>query len=96
MAGFFAVSFGQSLTFPNISALISQAASRRNGKARCWASTWRATAWPVSAVPLYAGSVFEHVSIGAPFATAALVIAPALIMAGRGGAPYTNGAMTAP
>ena len=31
--------------------------------------------------PLYAGSVFEHVSIGAPFATAALVIAPALFMA---------------
>ena len=31
--------------------------------------------------PLYAGSVFEHVSIGAPFATAALLTAPALAMA---------------
>lgn len=80
MAGFFIVSFGQSLTFPNISALISQASPpERQGEmlglnqaSNCLARFGG---------PLYAGGVFEHIATGAPFATAALLIAPALFMA---------------
>ncbi|HZK99500.1 MAG TPA: MFS transporter [Caulobacteraceae bacterium] len=80
MAGFFTVSFGQSLTFPNIAALISQAAPpERQGEmlglnmaGNCLARVGG---------PIYAGAVFSGVSIGAPFATAAALIAPALVMA---------------
>jgi DHA1 family tetracycline resistance protein-like MFS transporter len=81
MAGFFAVSFGQSLTFPNIAALISQSAPpERQGE--MLGLNMAGNCLARFGGPLYAGSVFEHVSIGAPFATAALVIAPALLMAG--------------
>lgn len=80
MAGFFTVSFGQSLTFPNIAALISQAAPpERQGEmlglnmaGNCLARIGG---------PLYAGAVFAGVSIGAPFATAAMLVVPALVMA---------------
>ena len=80
MAGFFAVSFGQSLTFPNISALISQASPpERQGE--MLGINMAGNCLARFGGPLYAGGVFEHVSIGAPFATAALLIAPALFMA---------------
>ena len=80
MAGFFTVSFGQSLTFPNIAALISQSAPpERQGEmlglnmaGNCLARIGG---------PLYATQVFSSVSVGAPFATAAFLILPGLVMA---------------
>jgi MFS family permease len=82
IAGFFIVSFGQSLTFPNINALISQAAPPdRQGEmlglnmaGNCLARIGG---------PLYAGAVFTHVSIGAPFATAAILTVPAMFTAAQ-------------
>lgn len=79
MAGFFIVMVGQSLTFPNIVALISQAAPPdRQGEMLGLNMAGNCLARIVG--PLYAGAVFAHLSIGAPFATAALLIAPALVM----------------
>jgi MFS family permease len=80
IAGLFTVSFGQSLTFPNISALISQSAPpERQGEilglnmsSNCLARIGG---------PLWASAAFAHLSIGAPFATAAALIAPGLILA---------------
>jgi MFS family permease len=80
MAGFFTVSFGQSLTFPNIGALISQAAPpERQGEilglnmaGNCLARIGG---------PIYAGLAFTHISIAAPFATAAVLTVPAMAMA---------------
>jgi MFS family permease len=82
MAGFFAVSFGQSLTFPNISALISQSAPpQRQGEmlglnmaGNCLARV---------AGPVWSGEAFAHISIGAPFATAAVTGALAMVAAAR-------------
>ncbi len=80
MAGFFTVSFGQSLTFPNIAALISQAApADRQGEMLGLNMSGNCLARIGG--PLYAGAMFAKVSIGAPFATAALLVVPALIMA---------------
>jgi MFS transporter, DHA1 family, tetracycline resistance protein len=82
MAGFFIVSFGQSLTFPNIAALISQVApAGRQGE--MLGLNMAGNCLARFGGPLYASDVFEHVSIGAPFATAALLIAPALVMAAQ-------------
>ena len=80
MAGFFTVSFGQSLTFPNIAALISQSAPPdRQGEmlglnmaGNCLARIGG---------PLWATAAFAHLSIGAPFATAAVLIGPGLLLA---------------
>jgi MFS family permease len=80
MGGFFTVSFGQSLTFPNINALISQAApAERQGEmlglnmaGNCLARIGG---------PIYAGAAFAHLSIGAPFATGAILTLPAVLMA---------------
>jgi MFS family permease len=80
MAGLFTVAFGQSLTFPNISALISQATPpHRQGEilglnmaGNCLARIGG---------PLWATAAFAHISIGAPFATGAALIAPGLILA---------------
>jgi MFS family permease len=82
MAGFFIVSFGQSLTFPNINALISQAApAERQGEmlglnmaGNCLARVGG---------PILAGAAFAHLSTGAPFAAAAALTVPALFMATR-------------
>ena len=82
IAGFYLVSFGQSLTFPNINALISQASPpERQGEmlglnmaGACLARIFG---------PLYAGAVFTHVSIAAPFATAAALTVPAMITAAQ-------------
>jgi MFS family permease len=80
MAGLFVVVFGQSLTFPNISALISQAtAPERQGEvlglnmsANCLARI---------AGPIWASAAFARVSIEAPFATAAALIVPGFVLA---------------
>jgi MFS family permease len=82
MAGLITVVFGQSLTFPNISALISQAtAPERQGEvlglnmsANCLARIGG---------PIWASAAFAHISIGAPFVTAAALIAPGLFLAGQ-------------
>jgi MFS family permease len=82
IAGFYVVSFGQSLTFPNINALISQASPpERQGEmlglnmaGNCLARIGG---------PLYAGAVFTHVSIAAPFATAAALAVPAMFTASQ-------------
>nr|MDQ2861687.1 MFS transporter [Pseudomonadota bacterium] len=80
MAGFFTVSLGQSLTFPNIAALISQAApAGRQGE--MLGLNMAGNCLARFGGPLYAAGVFERVSIGAPFATAALLVVPALFMA---------------
>ncbi|HEY5072597.1 MAG TPA: MFS transporter [Caulobacteraceae bacterium] len=80
MAGFFTVSFGQSLTFPNIAALISQAAPPdRQGEMLGLNMSGNCLARIGG--PLYAGAVFAGVSMGAPFATAVVLVAPALFMA---------------
>ncbi len=80
MAGLFTVAFGQSLTFPNISALISQATPpERQGEvlglnmsSNCLARIGG---------PIWASAAFAHISTGAPFATAAGLIAPGLVLA---------------
>jgi MFS family permease len=80
MGGFFTVSFGQSLTFPNINALISQAApAERQGEmlglnmaGNCLARIGG---------PILAGAAFSHLSIGAPFAAGAMLTVPAMLMA---------------
>jgi MFS family permease len=82
MAGFFTVSFGQSLTFPNIGALISQSAEpHRQGEmlglnmaGNCLARV---------AGPLWSGEAFSHLSIAAPFATAAITGVLAMVAAVR-------------
>jgi DHA1 family tetracycline resistance protein-like MFS transporter len=82
MVGLFTTVVGQSLTFPNISALISQATSpERQGEvlglnmsANCLARIGG---------PMWASAAFAHVSIGAPFAAAAALIAPGLLLAGQ-------------
>jgi MFS family permease len=82
IAGLFVVVFGQSLTFPNISALISQATPpERQGEilglnmsANCLARIGG---------PIWASAAFAHISIGAPFAAAAALIAPGMILAGQ-------------
>ena len=82
MAGFFIVAFGQSLTFPNIAALISQV-SPAGRQGEMLGLNMAGNCLARFGGPLYASSVFEHVSIGAPFATAALLILPALVMAAQ-------------
>jgi MFS family permease len=82
IAGLFTTVFGQSLTFPNISALISQATPpERQGEvlglnmsSNCLARIGG---------PIWAAAAFAHISIGAPFATAAALIVPGLILAGQ-------------
>jgi len=82
MAGLFTVALGQSLTFPNIAALISQAApAGRQGE--MLGLNMAGNCLARFGGPLYAAAAFQHVSIGAPFATAALLIAPALYFAVR-------------
>jgi MFS transporter, DHA1 family, tetracycline resistance protein len=80
IAGLFTVSFGQSLTFPNISALISQAAPpERQGEILGLNMSCNCLARIGG--PIWASAAFAHLSIGAPFATAAALIAPGLILA---------------
>jgi MFS family permease len=80
MAGFFTVSVGQSLTFPNIAALISRA-SPADRQGEMLGLNMAGNCLARIGGPLFAGAVFSDVSIGAPFATAALLVIPALVMA---------------
>jgi MFS family permease len=80
MAGLFTVAFGQSLTFPNISALISQSAPpERQGEVLGLNMAGNCLARIGG--PIWATAAFAHISIGAPFATGAALIVPGLIMA---------------
>jgi MFS transporter, DHA1 family, tetracycline resistance protein len=82
IAGFFIVSFGQSLTFPNINALISQA-SPPDRQGEMLGLNMAGNCLARIGGPLYAGAVFTHVSIGAPFATAAALTVPAMFTAAQ-------------
>lgn len=77
MAGFLFVCFGQSICFPNVSALISRAAPPdRQGEMLSVNTSGMALARIVG--PVIAGQAFSMVAAGAPFAISALLIAPAL------------------
>lgn len=80
MAGFFTVSFGQCLTFPNISALISQAAPPdRQGEVL--GLNMSANCLARMGGPIWASTAFANISIAAPFATGAALMAPGLVLA---------------
>jgi MFS family permease len=82
MAGFFTVSFGQSLTFPNIAALISQnAPPQRQGEMLGLNMSGNCLARIGG--PIWATAAFAHIWIGAPFATAAALVVPGLVMAAQ-------------
>jgi DHA1 family tetracycline resistance protein-like MFS transporter len=81
MAGFLLVCFGQSICFPNVSSLISQAAPpHRQGEMLGLNMSGMALARIVG--PVVAGQAFSLVQPGAPFALSALLILPALWFAG--------------
>jgi len=78
--GFAFVCFGQSICFPNISALISQAAPPdRQGEMLGLNMSGMALARIGG--PVVAGQLFSLVAPGAPFAFSALLILPALVFA---------------
>ncbi len=80
IAGLFTVAFGQSITFPNISALISQSApADRQGEVLGLNMAGNCLARIGG--PIWASAAFAHLSIGAPFATAAALIAPGWLLA---------------
>ena len=80
IAGLFTVAFGQSLTFPNIAALISQAApADRQGEVLGLNMAGNCLARIGG--PIWATAAFAHISIGAPFATGAALIVPGLVLA---------------
>lgn len=80
MLGFAFVCVGQSITFPNLSALISQAAPPdRQGEMLGIGMASNALARIGG--PLYAGPMFSLVDPGAPFALTAILIVPAVFIA---------------
>ncbi|MFN3856440.1 MAG: MFS transporter [Caulobacter sp.] len=80
--GMATVAFGQSLAFPNISAIISRAVSPdRQGEMLGLNSAAGALARIVG--PLAAAPLFTKVSPGAPFVVAGLLCLPAMFMAWR-------------
>jgi MFS transporter, DHA1 family, tetracycline resistance protein len=77
VVGFLFVCFGQSICFPNASALISRAAPPdRQGEMLSLNTTGMALARIVG--PVAAGQAFSLIQPGAPFALSALLILPAL------------------
>jgi len=77
MLGFLFVCFGQSICFPNVSALISRAAPPdRQGEMLGLNTSGMALARIVG--PVMAGQAFSLIQPGAPFALSALLILPAL------------------
>lgn len=77
MAGFLFVCFGQSICFPNVSALISRAAPPdRQGEMLSVNTSGMALGRIVG--PVMAGQAFSLIQPGAPFAISALLILPAL------------------
>lgn len=77
MLGFLFVCFGQSICFPNVSALISRAAPPdRQGEMLSLNTSGMALARIVG--PVMAGQAFSMIRPGAPFAISALLILPAL------------------
>lgn len=82
LLGFGLVCLGQSICFPNISALISQAAPPdRQGEMLGLNMSGMALARIGG--PVMAGQLFSLVAIGAPFAFSALMILPALWLAAQ-------------
>jgi MFS family permease len=82
MAGFLLVCLGQSICFPNVSALISRAAPPdRQGEMLGLNTSGMALARIVG--PVAAGQAFSLIQPGAPFAISALLIVPALWFASR-------------
>jgi MFS family permease len=80
MIGFAFVCVGQSITFPNLSALISESApSDRQGEMLGIGMSCNALARIGG--PLYAGPMFSLVDPGAPFALTAILIIPAVFIA---------------
>ncbi|HEY0646435.1 MFS transporter [Phenylobacterium sp.] len=77
MLGFLFVCFGQSICFPNVSALISRAAPPDRQGEMLGLNT-SAMALARIGGPVVAGQLFSVVSPGAPFAFSALMILPAL------------------
>ena len=77
MLGFVFVCLGQSICFPNISALISRAAPPdRQGE--MMGLNMSSMALGRIGGPVVAGALFSRVDVGAPFAFSALLILPAL------------------
>jgi MFS family permease len=82
MAGFLLVCFGQSICFPNVSALISRAApAERQGEMLGLNTSCMALGRIVG--PVAAGQAFSLIQPGAPFAMSALLMLPALWFAGE-------------
>ena len=77
MIGFVFVCLGQSICFPNISALISRAAPpERQGE--MLGLNMSGMALGRIGGPMVAGQLFSHVAVGGPFAFSALLVLPAL------------------
>jgi MFS transporter, DHA1 family, tetracycline resistance protein len=82
MVGFAFVCLGQSLCFPNLTALISQSAPHdRQGE--MLGLNMSSNALARIGGPIYAGQLFSLVSPGAPFLLTAALILPALWFAGQ-------------
>jgi MFS family permease len=82
MVGFAFVCLGQSICFPNLTALISQSAPpHRQGEMLGLNMSGMALARIGG--PVLAGQLFSAVAPGAPFAVAALLILPGLWFAGE-------------
>jgi MFS transporter, DHA1 family, tetracycline resistance protein len=82
MAGFALVCIGQSICFPNLTALISRAAPPdRQGE--MLGLNMSSMALARIGGPVLAGELFSVVAPGAPFAMAALLILPGLYFAGQ-------------
>jgi MFS family permease len=81
MLGFLFVCFGQSICFPNVSALISRAAPPDRQGEMLGLNT-SAMALARIGGPVIAGQLFSLVAPGAPFAFSALMVLPALWLAG--------------
>jgi MFS family permease len=82
VAGFLLVCLGQSICFPNVSALISRAApSDRQGEMLGLNMSGMALARIIG--PMAAGQAFSLIQPGAPFAISAVLILPALWLAWR-------------
>jgi MFS family permease len=82
MVGFAFVCLGQSICFPNLTALISQAAPpERQGE--MLGLNMSSNALARIGGPIYAGQLFSLVSPGAPFLLTAALILPAMWFAGQ-------------
>ena len=80
--GFALVCIGQSICFPNLTALISQAAPP-NRQGEMMGLNMSGMALARIGGPVIAGQLFSLVAPGAPFAMAALLILPGLWFAGE-------------